>query len=160
MAHGVEGRHPFLDHRVFDLSVRLAAHDKLCGLREKVALRALAREVLPPAVAARGKQPYRAPELAPFLGEGAPAWVDELLSPAAVRATGLLDERRLAGLLRRCRSGRVTGYRETMALVAALSTQAWYEQLVAPAAGRYQPACEEPRVVLDLAAPPPVPVPA
>ena len=67
MAHGVEGRFPFLDHRVFDYSVTRARRTSSPGLREKVALRALAAEVLPPIVAERPKQPYRAPEVARVL---------------------------------------------------------------------------------------------
>ena len=61
---------------------------KLEGMREKVALRELAAEVLPPAIAERGKQPYRAPEVAPFFAPGAPGWVEELLSPAALARDG------------------------------------------------------------------------
>ena len=46
MAHGVEGRFPFLDHRVFAYSARLPAEKKLQGMREKVALREVAAKVL------------------------------------------------------------------------------------------------------------------
>ena len=70
MAHGVEGRYPFLDHRVFEHSVAPAARAQArAGLREKVALRELAARCCRPTIAARTKQPYRAPEVAPFFGE-------------------------------------------------------------------------------------------
>ena len=72
MAHGVEGRFPFLDHRVFAHSARLPPEEKLDGMREKVALRRLAAKVLPATIAERGKQPYRAPEIDPFFAPGAP----------------------------------------------------------------------------------------
>ena len=42
MAHGVEGRYPFLDHRVFEYAARLPAERKLAGMEEKAALRDLA----------------------------------------------------------------------------------------------------------------------
>jgi asparagine synthase (glutamine-hydrolysing) len=150
MAHGVEGRYPFLDHRVFEHSVRLPDRRKLDGLHgEKVALRELARAVLPEGIAERPKQPYRAPEVAPFFHDGAPEWVDERLSPDALRATGIFDEQRVAGLVRRCRSGRASGYREGMALVGVLSTQVWHEQFCSAAASA--PAeTGEPEVLLDL----------
>jgi asparagine synthase (glutamine-hydrolysing) len=150
MAHGVEGRYPFLDHRVFEHSVRLPDRRKLDGLHgEKVALRELARAVLPAGIAERPKQPYRAPEVAPFFHDGAPEWVDERLSPDALRATGIFDEQRVAGLVRRCRSGRASGYREGMALVGVLSTQVWHEQFCSAAASA--PAeTGEPEVFLDL----------
>jgi len=39
MAHGVEGRFPFLDHRVVELAARIPPRMKLKGLREKHILR-------------------------------------------------------------------------------------------------------------------------
>ena len=55
MAHGVEGRFPFLDHRVFAYSARAAGGAKLDGMREKVALRELAADLLPPEIAERAQ---------------------------------------------------------------------------------------------------------
>ena len=149
MAHGVEGRFPFLDHRVFAHAARLPAAGKLDGMREKAALRDLAARVLPPAIAERGKQPYRAPEIAPFFAEGAPEWVDEALSPAALAETELWDEGRVAGLHRRCRAGRATGMRESMALVGILSTQLWHREFMGKGIEGYAPETREPRVRID-----------
>jgi asparagine synthase (glutamine-hydrolysing) len=149
MAHGVEGRFPFLDHRVFAHSTRLPAEEKLQGMREKVALRKLAAEVLPAAIAQRGKQPYRAPEIAPFFAPGAPAWVEEQLSPAALAETGIWEGPRVDGLLRRCRAGRATGMRESMALVGILSTQLWHREFVGREAGHYPAEVEQPRIRID-----------
>ena len=149
MAHGVEGRFPFLDHRVFAYSARLPAKRKLEGMREKIALRELAADVLPPAIAERGKQPYRAPEIAPFFAPGAPAWVEELLSPAALDETAIWDPDRVAGLVRRCRAGRATGMRESMALVGVLSTQLWHHAFVGRGPEAYPAESERPRVRID-----------
>src|SRR5216117_3580438 len=70
MAHGVEARVPYLDHRLFEFAAALPARSKLRGLREKHILRRWAAEVaggiVPPAVARRGKQPYRAPDVPAF----------------------------------------------------------------------------------------------
>ena len=128
MAHGVEARYPFLDHRVFEHSVRVPPEGKLDGMREKAVLRDLAATLLPPGVAGRTKQPYRAPQIAPFFDAGSPDWVRERLGEAALREVGVFDERRVAGLVRRCEAGRATGYRESMALIGVLSTQVWHEQ--------------------------------
>ena len=68
----------------------------------------LARTVLPHGIAGRIKQPYRAPQAAPFFEGSPPKWVDELLSPEILRATGLFDETKVAGLVRRCRAGRAS----------------------------------------------------
>ena len=78
MAHGVEGRYPFLDHRVFAFSAALPTERKLDGMRDKVALRELAAELLPAEIVERPKQPYRAPEVDPVLRPDAPDWVEEI----------------------------------------------------------------------------------
>lgn len=149
MAHGVEGRFPFLDHRVFAYSARLPAKEKLDGMREKVALRKIAAKVLPPAIAERGKQPYRAPEIAPFFAADAPEWVEEALSASALGETEIWDEQRVAGLLKRCRTGRATGMRESMALVGILSTQLWHREFVGKGIAGYPPEERQPRVRID-----------
>lgn len=149
MAHGVEGRYPFLDHRVFAHAARLPAERKLDGLREKVALRELAERVLPAAIAGRGKQPYRAPEVQPFFAEDAPAWIDEALSPAALAEVGIWDPGRVEGLVRRCRAGRATGMREGMALIGVLSTQLWHRAFIGVGADHYPAETTEPRVRID-----------
>ena len=60
-----------------------------------------------------------------------PSGSTERLSPEAVRAVGIFDERAVAGLVRRCRAGRATGFRENMALMGVLSTQIWHEAFCA-----------------------------
>ncbi|HSH45216.1 MAG TPA: asparagine synthase-related protein, partial [Longimicrobiales bacterium] len=81
-------------------------------------------------LAQRPKQPYRAPDVPAFFGDREPYYVSELLSPEAITRTGMFDPRIVAGLLKRCRSGRATGFRENQALVAILSTQLWHHQFV------------------------------
>jgi asparagine synthase (glutamine-hydrolysing) len=150
MAHGVEGRYPFLDDRVFAHSVRLPEERKLGAGGDKIELRELGARLLPRAIATRGKQPYRAPEVAPFFGPRAPEWVADCLSDGALRATGIFDERRVSGLLRRCRAGRATGLREGMALVGVLSTQVWHQSFCSNgAAVRFPAETGRPRVYLD-----------
>jgi asparagine synthase (glutamine-hydrolysing) len=150
MAHGVEGRFPFLDHRVFAHAAALPPEHKLDGLRDKIALRELAAGLLPAGISSRPKQPYRAPEVAPFFAAGAPPWVEELLAPAALAETGLWDEGRVEGLVRRCRAGRAAGMREGMALVGVLSTQLWREEFGGRGRQAYAPETAEPRVRIDL----------
>jgi asparagine synthase (glutamine-hydrolysing) len=151
MAHGIEGRFPFLDHRVFANSVATRPQDKLAGLYEKIAVRRVAAEVVPPIVAQRPKQPYRAPEAAAFFADE-PEWVTERLSAEAVRDVGIYDERAVAGLVRRCRAGRATGFRENMALMGVLSTQVWHETFVGGAIS-FPEERQEPRVRLHLELP-------
>ena len=130
LAHGVEARYPFLDHRVFEFAARLPAQSMLRGLREKAVLRRWARDVVPPAVQQRPKQPYRAPDVPAFFTSPAPEYVDELLDQRSVARTGLFEPAAVAGLVRRCRAGTPLGFRESQALVAILSTELWYRQFI------------------------------
>lgn len=131
MANSVEGRFPFLDHRLFEFTAALPDRSKLRGLREKDILRRWAADVVPPRLAQRPKQPYRAPDVPAFFGDDEPEYVTGLLSDDALRRTGIFDPQLVAGLLRRCRSGRATGFRENQALVAILSTQLWHDAFIA-----------------------------
>lgn len=125
MAHGVEGRYPFLDHRLVAFAAALPERSKLRGLAEKVILRRWAEGVVPAEVRARHKQPYRAPDAPAFFAAGAPDWVAGLLSEREVTAAGLFDAGAVAGLVRRAREGRITSARENQALVGILSAQLW-----------------------------------
>jgi asparagine synthase (glutamine-hydrolysing) len=152
MGHGVEGRYPFLDHRVFAYSTALPEAQKLAGSADKVALREIAKRVLPAGIAARPKQPYRAPEVAPFFSPDAPEWVTEAVSDEALAATAMWDPARVRALIRRCEAGRATGMREGMALIGVLSSQLWHRQFVGRGAGDYPPETAEPRVRIDRTA--------
>lgn len=130
MAHGVEGRFPFLDHRLFEFAASLPARSKLRGLHEKDILRRWSAAVVPAAVHERSKQPYRAPDAPSFFGASTPDYLESLLGEEGLRRTGYFAPSAVAGLLRRCRAGRVTGFAENQALVAILSTQLWHDQLL------------------------------
>ena len=61
MAHAVEGRLPFLDHRVVDLARRLPCSMKIRGGVEKYLLRKAMRTVIPAEVCGRRKRALAAP---------------------------------------------------------------------------------------------------
>ncbi len=156
MAHGIEARVPYLDHRLFELAATLPARSKLRGLREKDILRRWATGLLPAAVTRRRKQPYRAPDVPAFFTGRPPEYVDALLDSASLARTGIFDPRAVAGLVRRCRAGRAEGFRESQALVAILSTELWHREFLgAPArevgrpavVSRVPPATAEPVAV-------------
>jgi len=136
MAHGVEARVPYLDHRLVEFAAALPARTKLRGLREKNILRRWGEVtgLLPAAVAHRRKQPYRAPDVPAFFDGRPPEYVEALLDPASLRRTGIFNPEAVAGLVRRCRAGRAEGFRENQALVAILSTELWHREFLgAPA---------------------------
>lgn len=141
MAWAVEARFPFLDHRLFEFAARLPVRSKLRGLREKEILKRWSRGLVPPAILKRAKQPYRAPDAAALFGETPAEWVEELMSSREVARAGLFRPGAVEALVRRCRAGVVTSFRENQALVAILSTQAWHRQFM-----------------VDHAVPPPLPL--
>jgi asparagine synthase (glutamine-hydrolysing) len=130
MAHAVEGRYPFLDHRLYEFAAALPTSSKLLGLKEKEILRRWATDVVPPSIRQRGKQPYRAPDAPSFFGDQAPTWVEEMLDVARTRAYGYFEPTAVEGLVRRARRGQATGFRENQAIVAVLSTHLWHVQFL------------------------------
>jgi len=132
MAHGVEARVPYLDHRLFEFAAALPARSKLRGLREKDILRRWGDStgLVPPAVTHRRKQPYRAPDVPAFFDGRPPEYVEALLDPVSLSRTGIFNPQAVAGLVRRCRAGRAEGFRESQALVAILSTELWHREFL------------------------------
>jgi asparagine synthase (glutamine-hydrolysing) len=130
MAHAVEGRFPFLDHRVVEFAARIPPRLKLRGLREKHILRESMRDLLPPSIGSRPKQPYRAPDSLPFTAPPAPDYVGDLLSAPSVAGAGYFDPRAVAKLTAKCRRQTSVGSRDNMAFVGILSTQLLDRELV------------------------------
>lgn len=131
MGHSVEGRFPYLDHRVADFAGRLPDRMKLRGSQEKYLLRRAGAPLLPAAITARRKHPYRAPIVNAFVGEDAPDYVDELLSPGRIEDAGIFSAEAVGDLVGKCRS-RPSRVSETdeMALVGVLSTMLLHERFV------------------------------
>ncbi len=125
MAHGIEMRYPFLDADVVDLCCALPSRAKLLGLRDKVALRHYARQVLPAELATRPRRPYRAPVAAVLFGATAPHWVAAALELSALRRCDLIDEAAARLLIRKARQrhGAMGGEREQMGLMGLLTLQ-------------------------------------
>jgi asparagine synthase (glutamine-hydrolysing) len=130
MAHGVEGRYPFLDHRVFEFVSALPTGSRLRGLRDKEVLRRWASRILPRQIAARGKPGYRPPEAQCFFLPTSPPWIGDHLTPEAIRRVGIFSVPAVSELVRRCQSGRTPALEENKSLIGVLSTQLWYHQFV------------------------------
>jgi asparagine synthase (glutamine-hydrolysing) len=131
MANSIEGRYPFLDHRVVEFGSRLHPELKLRGLNEKFLLKRAMRDLLPTEILDRIKQPYRAPDSQSFLSDGKlPAYAQELLSPEHLKDRGYFDPESARRLIEKCRAGKAIGFADNMALVGMLSTMLLDEQLV------------------------------
>jgi asparagine synthase (glutamine-hydrolysing) len=124
MANAVEGRFPFLDHRLVEFASRIPTEMKLRGLDEKHILKRAARGLIPEAITGRRKQPYRAPDSESFRNA---AYLDEALTTP----TGLFNPVAVQKLAQKARSGTMAGFRDNAAFVGILSTQLWHRQFAA-----------------------------
>lgn len=123
MAHGVEIRPPYLDHRLIDLMAGVPPQWKILGLDEKHILKKAYKDVLPPSITRRTKHPYRAPIQKAFAGRLAAGRCGEALSEKAVREAGFFDPDKIGRLFRKLDAGESTSETEGMALAGILSTQ-------------------------------------
>jgi len=131
MASSVEGRFPFLDKDVVELANNLPPTHKLNVLDEKHVLKQLARGLVPQSIIDRPKQPYRAPDAPSLFGPGAPSWVGDVLSEAAVRAAGVFLPQAVTRMAEKCRkaAGQGMSNSDNMAAVAVVTTQLLHAQL-------------------------------
>ncbi len=125
MAHGIEGRFPYLDHRLVELASRLQPSLKVKGLSEKHILREVARDILPNTIGARPKQPYRAPDSASFSGEPGRDILSRYMSDRAMTEGGLFDAQATARLVQKAQARPVPGFRDNAAFIGILSSQIW-----------------------------------
>jgi asparagine synthase (glutamine-hydrolysing) len=128
MAHSVEGRYPFLDHRVVSFASKLPPHLKLKVLNEKYLLKRCAGNLIPESIRRRPKQPYRAPEGQCFFTPKTAGLVEELLSPRNIQRHGLFDPQAVGRLTKKFRDGQAIGIKDNMAMVGLISTQIMADQ--------------------------------
>ncbi len=124
-ANAVEGRYPFLDHRLIEFAATIPPQHKILGLKEKFILkRAMARE-LPASVLKRVKQPYMAPDSNSFTQSDSPEYVAELLSTEAVRNAGIFNPVMVTKLKDKCTqlSHAHLSFKDNMSFIGILSTQ-------------------------------------
>lgn len=134
MANSVEARYPFLDHRVIEYATKIPAHLKMKVLNEKYLLKRAFGDLIPASVAARPKQPYRAPDAASFFNcstaKPRQEYVEHLLGPERIRETGLFDERTVEKLVEKAKTGKISGFLENAAFVGLLSTQITIDEFI------------------------------
>jgi asparagine synthase (glutamine-hydrolysing) len=131
MAHSIEGRFPFLDHRLIEFACRLPPQLKLFGIHEKHVLKNAVRDLLPPRIAGRPKQPYRAPDAQSFVLDGRlREEAADLLSAARIRAAGYFDPAAVARLIEKCVAGRAIGFGDNMSFIGILSTMVLHQAFV------------------------------
>lgn len=130
MAHSVEGRFPFLDHRVIEFCCKLPPTIRLKTLEEKYILKRSMCGVLPPAIIERTKQPYMSPDAKSFFPGKPLDYVAELLSERYLEESGYFDPKRVSFLTKKCRQSRILGFKDNMAIVGIISTLLVHDHFV------------------------------
>ena len=128
--NSVEGRFPFLDHRVIEFASKIPPKYKMKGLNEKNLLKKAMARYLPDEIINRHKQPYRAPDAQALSGRYMGEELRHHLSRDEINRNNLFDPKKVAFLLKKADSTVDLSNSESQALVGILSTQILIEQFI------------------------------
>jgi asparagine synthase (glutamine-hydrolysing) len=132
MAHSLECRQPFLDHRVVEFAARLPLRAKLGWWRGKRLLRQTFRELLPPAIRRRGKMGFGVPLDTWFRGPLLPL-LEQVLLGQRLTERGLFRPESIQQLIHEhTRHLRDHSYRLWALLILELWMQQWLDGHLQP----------------------------
>jgi asparagine synthase (glutamine-hydrolysing) len=124
MGNSVEGRFPYLDHRVIEYAAKLPPEMKIKVLTEKFILKKSFEDILPEIITNRPKQPYRAPIVQCFLTDKTPELIRELLSTQKLKEYGYFNPSSANRLIEQMKvPGKNISAKDDMALAAMVSVQ-------------------------------------
>ena len=124
MGNSVEGRFPYLDHRVIEYANQLPPDMKIHVLNEKYILKETFRDLLPEMITNRPKQPYRAPIAQTFLSNDSPELIKELLREDKLKEYGYFNVNASSRLINQMKEPRKNiSAKDDMALAALVSVQ-------------------------------------
>ncbi len=140
MAHSLEVRPPFLDHRIVEFAASLPAHLKVRGSHQKVLLKELMRGKLPPPVLRRKKVGFDIPAHEWLRGPLRPLLLDTLGTGASEHA-GLFRRSGIEACVRQHLGRRANlGYHLWGLMILFLWMKRWRVQTTPAAAPGWQPA--------------------
>ncbi|MCI5119848.1 MAG: asparagine synthase (glutamine-hydrolyzing) [Candidatus Electrothrix sp. AUS4] len=126
MAHSVEGRYPFLDHRLIERLFYFQDKFKLNGLKQKYILGKAYSDVIPASIINRPKRPYMAPDLKSFFSHGKlTEQASYFLSAEKIKSYGIFDSNVVSRLINKFKRKipNEIGYRDNMIFTFVLSCQ-------------------------------------
>ncbi|MEJ2051506.1 MAG: asparagine synthase (glutamine-hydrolyzing), partial [Calditrichota bacterium] len=143
MAHSVEIRVPFLDHRLIEFMSRVPAKWKIRGLREKYILMKVFQDYLPADILNRKKQPYRAPINGNLLN----GKEHEILNHRFVRKSEIFDWEEIYSFINRSQQSGHQSEVDGMLLAGIVST--FYLLQSFTSTQFFNPSPSEPDVIVD-----------
>jgi asparagine synthase (glutamine-hydrolysing) len=122
MGNSIEGRFPFLDHRVIEFASTIPPVYKIYGLNEKFVLKKAFKDILPYPVVSRAKQPYRAPISQCFGGNNL---ASSMLNNDMIRRYGYFDPAGIKQFMKKLKSQdwKNISERDDMTLAGIVSMQ-------------------------------------
>ena len=140
MAHSLEIRPPFLDHRIVEFAAGLPANLKIRGFQQKVLLKELMRGKLPDKVLDRKKTGFDIPTHDWFRGT-LRGLLHDTLTPEAVAATGIFDPAAIESLIRDHMERRINvGYHLWGLVTLFLWMKRWKVETLSPQEALRRPA--------------------
>jgi len=126
MAHSLEARSPFLDHRVMEFAAGLPAAYKLNFAHRKIILRDAFRDMLPAKVITRKKMGFGVP-VGAWLKHDLKNFITHILLSERAAARGMFQRERVADLIAVHVSGKINhGYR----LWNLLMLELWFRRFI------------------------------
>jgi asparagine synthase (glutamine-hydrolysing) len=126
MAHSLEARVPFLDHRLVEFTAALPADFKIRGLTNKYLLRKAAARILPPRTVKASKQAFYMPTERCF-GPEFDQFVRDVLSSERLKTRGIFNQRYIEGKLNSARSSELVDNKQ---IIALLVLELWFRIFV------------------------------
>jgi len=131
MGNSVEGRFPYLDHRVIEFAETIPPEYKLKVLNEKYILKKTYEHLIPASIINRLKQPYRAPIYQCFMQNNG-SLAGQMFTPDMISKYGYFDQTAVDKLLEKTKkaNGKPISARDDMAVVAIASLQLLHHQFI------------------------------
>jgi asparagine synthase (glutamine-hydrolysing) len=117
MAHSLEVRLPYLDHRLIETAFRVPPRLKNTVLRDKIIERRIAAKLLPPEVTHRKKNPFFLPMEFFFEHREVAVLIEETLNESVLRRRGYFDPGQVAALRAKMQGREFLHVKQVMALV-------------------------------------------
>lgn len=122
MAHSIEVRTPFLDHRIAEYALSIPGNLRACH-SPKYLLRRAVCDIIPEEIMNRPKMGFSTPIIHWFNGKLG-RYFQNRIEESRIFADGILDSRYCEELLKRHRSGRITNHHK---LWSILALSEWYD---------------------------------
>jgi asparagine synthase (glutamine-hydrolysing) len=101
MGHSIEGRVPFLDHKVVELIASQPVNQKVRGMTEKYVLREAVKDVITDTVYKRQKHPFLSPPATLSPDDTFQTFVQDMLRGETLRSMPFFDQKKIVALLDR-----------------------------------------------------------